>query len=121
VKELPPGSGIGYGATYRTSGSERVAVLPVGYSDGLSRALSNNGEVLIRGRRAPIRGRVCMNQVIVSLEGFPPVAAGEEAVLIGRQGADAIGAAEVAARIGTISYEVLCAVSGSVPRYFGGL
>ena len=116
VRELRAGDAISYGGTYVAQGRERVATLPVGYADGLSRALSNRGAVWIGGRRAPIRGRVCMDQVVVGLDDCGPVAQGDVAVLLGEgHGADAM------ARVsGTIAYEVLCAISARVPRVYAG-
>ena len=97
VKELPPGSFVGYGATYRTSGCERIAVIPVGYADGFRRAPHHWGEVLVRGQRAPITGRVCMDQTMINVTHIPGVRQGDEVVLIGCQGDDRITAEEVAA------------------------
>ena len=116
VKELPPGSFVGYGATYRTSGCERIAVIPVGYADGFRRAPHHWGEVLVRGQRAPITGRVCMDQTMINVTHIPGVRQGDEVVLIGRQGDDRITAEEVAARLGTINYEVVSAILARVPR-----
>ena len=90
VKELPPGSHVGYGAAYRTQGQERIAVIPVGYADGFRRAPQHWGEVLVRGRRAPIVGRVCMDQTMIDVTGIPGVRIGDEVVLIGPQGDDRI-------------------------------
>jgi alanine racemase len=118
VRRLPGGEGVSYGCTYVTPGPELLATLPVGYADGLSRSLSNRGEVLVRGRRAPIRGRVCMDQVVVSVQGVPGAREGDEVVLIGRQGTEAVTAAEVAERAGTVAYEILCAIGRRVPRTY---
>ncbi|MBX6377101.1 MAG: alanine racemase [Clostridia bacterium] len=121
VKDLPAGSTVSYGRTYRTSGPERVAVLPVGYADGYVRGLSNRGCVLIRGKRVPVRGRVCMDQVVVSVDGVGDVCPGEEVVLVGRRGDGVITAEDLAQWAGTISYEILCGISRRVPRvYLGG-
>ena len=84
VKRLPPGTSISYGCTYTTPDWCDLAVLPVGYCNGYSRLNSNRGEVLIHGRRAPIRGRVCMNLTMVEVTGIPEVKAGDRAVLLGR-------------------------------------
>jgi alanine racemase len=116
VKELPEGSYVGYGATYRTPGLERIAVIPVGYADGFRRAPQHWGEVLVRGRRAPIVGRVCMDQAMINVTGIPGVRQGDEVVLIGAQGEDRITAEEVAARLGTINYEVVSGILARVPR-----
>ena len=116
VKELPTGSFVGYGATYRTAGCERIAVIPVGYADGFRRAPHHWGEVLVRGQRAPITGRVCMDQTMINVTHIPGVRQGDEVVLIGCQGDDRITAEEVAARLGTINYEVVSAILARVPR-----
>ena len=108
VKELEPGSGISYGHTFVTSRKSRIAVLPVGYADGYLRKLSNRAQVLIGGRRAPVCGRVCMNATMVDITDLPPVHAGDEVVLLGKQGEAAITADEIAQWMETISYEVLC-------------
>jgi alanine racemase len=116
VKVLPPGHPVSYGATYRCSDERRIAVIPVGYADGFRRAPSNFGEVLVRGQRAPIVGRVCMDQSMIDVTGIPGVRIGDEVVLIGRQGKQAITAEDVAARLGTINYEVVSAILARVPR-----
>lgn len=118
LKELPANHPIGYGMTFRTKRSSLIATIPVGYADGYSRALSNKGEVLIRGRRAPVVGRVSMDLVTIDVTDVPGVALGDEVVLLGRQGDQEIAVEELAARIGTISYEVLCGVSARVPRVY---
>jgi Alr-MurF fusion protein len=116
VKELPPGSRVGYGGAYVTQGIEHIAVIPVGYADGFRRAPQNWGEVLVRGRRAPVVGRICMDQTMLDVTRIPGVRQGDEVVLIGRQDADRITAEEVAARLGTINYEVVSAILARVPR-----
>ena len=118
VKELPAGSCVSYGCTFTCRRDTKVAVLPVGYADGVDRHLSNCGEVLIRGRRAPIMGRVCMNLCMADITDIPAVKVGDEAVLIGAQGEDAISADEVAARIGTINYEVVTRLPMHIPRVY---
>ncbi|MGI9953170.1 alanine racemase [Moorellaceae bacterium AZ2] len=118
IKEVPPGTYISYGCTYCTARSTRVATLPVGYADGFSRLLSNRGEVLVRGRRAPVIGRICMDYCMIDVTAIPGVQAGDEVVLFGRQGETALTAEEVAAWLGTINYEVLCMVSHRVPRVY---
>ncbi len=116
VKTLPPGSFISYGNTYRTEGWQRIAVLPVGYADGFRRAPRHWGEVLVRGRRAPIVGRVCMDQTMIDVTAIPDVRQGDEVVLIGQQGNERITAEEVAERLGTINYEVVSEILARVPR-----
>lgn len=118
LKDLPPGHGVGYGTTFHTTRPSRIATLPVGYADGYSRQLSNNGEVLIHGRRAPVVGRVSMDLVTVDVTDVPGCAAGDEVVLLGAQGHDVITAEELAAKTDTISYEVFCRVSKRVPRLY---
>jgi alanine racemase len=116
VKTLPAGSAVSYGNTYRTSGEQRIAILPVGYADGFRRAPSHWGEVLVRGRRAPIVGRVCMDQTMIDVTAVPEVRLGDEVVLIGEQGTDRITAEDVAERLGTINYEVVSEILARVPR-----
>ncbi|MEO8394978.1 MAG: alanine racemase [Chloroflexota bacterium] len=116
VKTLPPGHPVGYGGTYYAKETERVAVIPVGYSDGLRRAPQYWGGVLVRGQLAPIIGRVSMEKTSINVTHIPDVVIGDEVVLIGRQGDQVITADEIAQRIGTISYEVLCGVVPRAPR-----
>jgi alanine racemase len=116
VKTFPPGASIGYGRAYRTQSEQRIAVLPVGYADGFRRGPQHWGEVLIRGKRAPIVGRVCMDYTMVDVTHIPGVRVGDEVVLIGRQGDEEITVEEVAQRLGTIPYEVVCQILARVPR-----
>ncbi|RPI51701.1 MAG: alanine racemase [Chloroflexi bacterium] len=116
VKTLPPGSYVGYGKGYRTAGEERIAVLPVGYADGFRRAPRHWGEVLVRGRRATIVGRVSMDQTTIDVSHVPGVRQGDEVVLIGEQGDERITAEAVAERLGTINYEVVSEILARVPR-----
>ncbi len=118
VKKLPPGSCISYGCTYKTAAVETIATVSVGYADGYNRQLSNKGEVLIRGIRAPVVGRVCMDHLMVNVTHIPGVQRGDEVILYGRQGAEEIPVEEAAALIGTVNYELLCAVDKRVPRFF---
>jgi alanine racemase len=118
LKTLPLGHAVGYGTTFWTPRETRLATLPVGYADGYDRLLSNNAEVLVRGRRAPIVGRVSMDLVTVDVTDVAGVAVGDEVVLLGAQGGDRITAEELAEKIGTISYEVFCNVSARVPRLY---
>lgn len=117
IRDLPPGRGVSYGHTYSTGGSggsERIGTLPVGYADGLRRGVPN--EVLVREVRVPVVGRVCMDQCMVRLDDVPHAAVGDEVVLIGAQGEQRISADDVAARWGTIGYEVVCGIGHRVPR-----
>jgi alanine racemase len=116
VKTLSPGSYVSYGNTYQTSGEQRIAVIPVGYADGFRRAPRHWGEVLVRGKRAPIVGRVCMDQTMLDVTAIPGVRQGDEVVLIGEQGAERITAEDVAERLGTINYEVVSEILARVPR-----
>lgn len=116
VRSISPGSAVGYGRAYVADAPRRVAVIPVGYADGFRRGPRNWGEVLVRGRRAPIVGQVCMDQTMVDVTAVPNVRAGDEVVLIGRQGSEAITVEDVAARLGTIGYEVVAAILARVPR-----
>jgi alanine racemase len=118
VKQVPPGTGIGYGISYTTTAATTVATVTAGYADGYNRLLSNRGTVLIHGRRCPVIGRVCMDQIIVDAGHVPDVKTGDEVVLIGSQGSEAIGADEIALQLDTIPYEILCGVSARVPRYY---
>ncbi len=118
VKELHAGDRVGYGGTFTASEHTRVMTLPVGYADGYRRAISGRGCVLVRGRRARVLGRVCMDQIMVDVTDIPDAQAGDEAVLLGRQGDECIDANEMAAWLDTISYEVLCSPSRRVPRVY---
>ncbi|MGD0397885.1 MAG: alanine racemase [Syntrophobacteraceae bacterium] len=119
LREMPGGHPISYGRRWITPGPTRIAVLPVGYADGLSRRLTNNGEVLIRGRLYPIVGTVTMDYIMVNV-GSDPVEAGDEVLLWGESPGGVIQTLDVAERIGTIPYELTCAVSGRVPRIYVG-
>lgn len=116
VKVLPPGRGVSYGHIYTTRGRERVGTIPVGYADGFRRIPGNRA--LVGGRRVAVIGRVCMDQVMVQLDEVPQARAGDEVVLIGRQGEAHITAEEVAELWGTINYEVTCAICARVPRVY---
>lgn len=108
VKTVPAGVGVSYGHTFVTEKETTLAVLPVGYEDGLSRSLSNKAEVLIHGERAKIRGRICMNLCMVDVSHIEGVRAGDTVVILGSQGLDTISGDEIAGWMGSISYEVLC-------------
>lgn len=119
VKRLPPGSPIGYGATYHTRGEEVIAIIPVGYADGFRRAPRTWGEVLVKGERAPLVGRVSMDQSAINVTHIPNVRQGDEVVLIGEQGEQRITAENVAEKLGTINYEVVSEILARVPRMSG--
>lgn len=116
VKAVPKGTTIGYGRTYTVKRKGKVAVLPIGYADGFDRRLGNNADVLIRGRRAPVIGRICMNVTMVDVSRIPGVEEGDEVVLIGSQGQEHITAEELAARCHTINYEIVTRIRESLPR-----
>lgn len=119
VRDLPAGHGISYGRTFVTPHPMRVGTLAVGYADGYKRHLANAGtSVLVRGRRCPLLGRVTMDQIMIDLSALPAVAAGEEVVLLGRQGDEEIPAAELAGRAGTIAWEIFTSLTHRVPRYY---
>lgn len=116
VKPFAPGDSAGYGRTWRAEHRTSVGVLPLGYGDGVRRGLSNNAEVLVRGRRRPLVGTVSMDNVTIDLGPDTEVEPGDEAVLIGAQEGEAILAEELAGRLGTINYEITCGISARVPR-----
>ena len=115
LKKIPKGATVSYNRTYRAARESEIATLPVGYADGVPRLASNKGSVLIKGRRCPIVGRVTMDQIMVDVTGAG-AAVGDPVVLIGRQGAEKISAAEWASWAETISYEIFCGISKRVPR-----
>jgi alanine racemase len=116
LREIEAGNTVGYDATFTARRRTRLALLPVGYADGLSRLLSNRGWVLVRGQRAPIVGRISMDHTTVDVTDITGVEAGDEVALIGEQGTGKITAEEVASLTGTIAYEVLCDIAARVPR-----
>ncbi len=116
VKDVPEGGYVGYGCTWRATRPTRIAVLPLGYHEGYDRRLSGVAHVLIHGKRAPVRGRVCMNMCMVDVTDIPDAAVEDEAVLLGRQGQERISAEQVASWCGTISYEVVSRIHPSLPR-----
>jgi alanine racemase len=118
LKSVPPGTRISYGGTFATKRESLIATLPIGYADGYSRHLSNRGEVLIHGKRAPIVGKVCMDFIMVDVTDIPRVSVGDEVILMGKQGGGQITAEEIAEKINSISYEVLCAIGKRVPRIY---
>lgn len=116
LQEVPASAAVGYGCSYRTTRASRLAVLPVGYWDGYDRGLSNVGRVLVRGQEAPVRGRVCMNMIMVDVTDVPGVTLEDEVVLLGAQGAATITAEDLASLLGTIPYEVLTRINPELPR-----
>ena len=118
LKEVEAGEGISYGSTFVTTRKTKVATIPVGYGDGYQRNLSNKGEVLIRGQRARIIGRVCMDQFMVDVTDLEGVCEGDEVTLIGQDGTERITVEELADLAGTFHYEFICDIGKRVPRIF---
>lgn len=116
VKGFEPGASAGYGRTWRASRKTFVGVVPIGYGDGVRRGLSNNVDVLVRGRRRPLVGTVSMDNITVDLGADPDVVPGDQAILIGEQGSERILAEEWADQLRTINYEIACGISRRVPR-----
>jgi alanine racemase len=116
LKNVPSGTSVSYGQTFVTERESLIATLPIGYADGYPRLLSNRGEVLVCGQRAPIAGRVCMDLTMIDVTDIRNVRQGDEVVLLGRQGAAEISADEIAAWANTISYEILTSIGARVPR-----
>ena len=121
IKTLPKGSAVSYGRTFITQKPTKIATISAGYADGYSRLLSNKAEVLIAGKRAKVVGNICMDQLCVDISGIEGVKIGDEVVLFGiDEWGNEISANELAQKIGTINYEILCAVSNRVPRIYKG-
>ncbi len=120
LKRVPAGTRISYGGTFMAKRESLVATLPIGYADGYSRHLSNQGEVLIHGKRAPVVGKVCMDFIMVDVTDIPRASVGDEVVLMGRQGRERITTEEIAEKINSISYDVLCSIGKRVPRIYKG-
>jgi alanine racemase len=120
LKRVPSGARVSYGGTFTTERNSLIATLPIGYADGYSRHLSNRGEVLIHGKRAPVVGKVCMDFIMVDVTNIPRVSVGDEVILMGRQGREQITVEEIAEKINTISYEVFCLIGKRVPRVYKG-
>jgi alanine racemase len=118
LKQVPAGFKVSYGMTYETPGPTVIATVPVGYADGFSRLLSNRGEMLVHGQRAPIVGRVCMDLTMLDVGHIPDVCLEDEVVIFGRQGAAEISADELAAELNTINYEVTSSLTTRVPRVY---
>jgi alanine racemase len=116
IKEVPNNQPIGYGGTYQTTRQSKIAVIPVGYADGYDRGLSNQSYVLIKGQRAPVRGRVCMNLIMVDITDIPDVQLEDEVVLLGDEGQSSISADSLAALCGTINYELVTRINPDIPR-----
>lgn len=116
IKDVPKGRYIGYGCTFMTTHASRIAVLPVGYFEGYDRGLSNLAHVLINGAIAPVRGRVCMNLIMVDVTDIGDVAVGDEVVLLGSSGEHRVSAEMLGDWAGTINYEIIARIAGHIPR-----
>ena len=118
VKTLEAGREISYGGTYVTDKPTVVATVPVGYADGYRRSLSGKFYVLIRGKRAPILGRICMDQMVVDVTDIPGVKLNDKVVLVGRDGSEEITVEQIAAAADSFNYEFICGISRRVPRFY---
>ena len=118
VKDVPAGAAISYGGTYVADRKLRVATVPVGYADGYSRQLSNKGWVLIHGQKAPILGRVCMDQFMVDVTDIPKVRVGDEVTLIGTDGSETLSMNELGELSERFNYEFACDLGKRIPRVF---
>ncbi len=118
IKDTPPGRSISYGRTHVTQKHTKIATLPIGYADGYARNLSNRAEVLVRGRRCPVIGKVTMDQTMIDVGHIKGVKVGDEVVLIGKQGREEIRSEKLARLAGTIAYEFVCGISNRVPRIY---
>jgi len=118
LRQLPPGHVVSYGGQYVTSGVETIAIIPVGYADGLHRFPKNINEVLWRGHRIKTVGRICMDQTMLRIPDGETAQLGDEVVILGRQGRDEITSLDIANRWGTNNYDVLCNIRSRVPRVF---
>jgi len=120
LKRLPAGATVSYGRTCMLERESLIATIPIGYADGYSRLLSNRGEVLIRGKRAPIAGRVCMDMIMADVTDIEGASEGDRVTLLGRDGDEFISADDIAEKVGTIAYEVLCGIGSRVRREYVG-
>jgi len=118
LRTLDANTGISYGHIFKTTRPTRLACLPVGYADGYNRLLSNSGEVLVRGKRAPVVGRVCMDWILADVTDIDAVAVGDRVVLLGSDGERCVSAEEWGEKLDTINYEVFCGIGPRVPRYY---
>ena len=118
IKEIAPGTPVSYGSTFVSEHAMRVATIPTGYADGYNRGLSNRGSVLIRGKRAKILGRICMDQFMVDVTDIPEAEEDDEVTLIGKDGEDEITVEEMAACFGGFHYEIICDIGKRVPRVY---
>ncbi len=118
VKELPQGVGVSYGLKHVTEKPSKIATLPIGYADGFTRMLTGKAEVLVKGKKVPIIGRICMDQCMIDVSNVENIHRGDEVILIGTEGVNEITIDEVARKLGTINYEIVCMVGKRVPRVY---
>jgi alanine racemase len=118
LRNVPTGTPLSYGGAFVTLRDSLIATIPVGYADGYRRGLGGKGEVIVRGKRAPVVGRVCMDLTLVDVTDVPGVREGDEIVLIGRRGGERISVEDLASKLDTISYEILCGIGKRVPRIY---
>jgi len=120
VKDVGPGFKVSYGSTHSTAGRTRIATIPIGYADGYDRILSSQGQMLVRGKRASIIGRVCMDLTMLDVGHIPEAALDDEVVILGSQGSETISADEIAERVGSINYEIVSSLTSRVPKVYTG-
>jgi alanine racemase len=118
LRNIAAGSPVSYGRTFVAKRPSRIAVVPIGYADGYNRLFSNNSEMLVRGRRVPVAGRVCMDLTMLDVTDVKDVCEGDEVVILGRQGEEVISASELASRINTIPYEILLSLGNRARRTY---
>ncbi len=118
LKELEPGRAISYGASYKTTKKQRIATIPVGYGDGYPRSLSNKGYVLLHGKKAPICGRICMDQFMVDVTHIPEAEEGDVVTLVGKDGRECISMEEIGEVSGRFNYEFACDLGKRIPRVY---
>jgi alanine racemase len=120
VKSVTSGFAVSYGSTHHTPRPTRIATIPIGYADGFDRLLSSKGHMLVKGVRAPIIGRVCMDLTMIDVGHIPGVSLEDEVVIMGRQGDEAITADDIADHVGTINYEIVSSLTSRVARVYKG-
>ena len=118
TKRIKKGASIGYGCTYKAKKNTKIAVIPIGYWEGYDRLLSNKGEVIIRKKKCPVRGRICMNLTMVDISSVPSAKVGERVTLIGQQGTVEVSAEDIAKKMNTINYEVVTRINPAIPRFY---
>ena len=117
VRTIPKGTKVGYGCRFTADHNMKIATLPIGYADGFTRMLKN-GEVLVKGKKAPVIGTICMDQCMISVDHIPDIKIGDEVIIIGKQGSNRIRIGDIAEKLGTINYEVACMISFRIPRIY---